>query len=148
LAIPDAILNNPGKLTPAEFEVMKTHSIIGYEMLKNSERPIMKAASIIAHQHHEKFNGQGYPLGLKGYEIHIYGRITAIADVFDALGSKRVYKEEWELNRILEFIKKESGNHFDPKLVEIFFNEIDEVIQIRDKLQDKEMYSEKELIKI
>jgi len=93
VAISDSILKKPGKLTDEEFAIMKTHSQLGYEMLKHSKRPILKAASIIAHQHHEEYNGKGYPQGLKGDEIHIYGAITAVADVFDALGSDRVYKK-------------------------------------------------------
>lgn len=137
LAIPDMILNKPGNLTLEEFEVMKTHSKIGYEMLKNSNREIMKIASIIALQHHEKFNGTGYPSNLKGEDIHIYGRLAALADVFDALGSDRVYKKAWDLDKILLFLKEEKGKHFDPKLIDIFFDNLDEFLVIRDNLADK-----------
>lgn len=138
VAIPDNILHKPGKLTSEEFEIMKTHSALGYNMLKNSNRRVLKAASIIAHQHHEKYDGTGYPQGLKGEDIHIYGRISCIADVFDALGSKRVYKDPWPLEKILDYFKEESGHLFDPKLIKIFFENIEEIISIRDKFTDEE----------
>lgn len=137
VAIPDAILNKPGKLTFEEFEVMKNHSILGYEMLKYSNRPILKAAATVAIEHHEKWDGSGYPNGKSGESIHIYGRITAIADVFDALGSDRVYKKAWELERILGLIREESGRHFDPSLVEIFFEHIDKFLAVRDRYRDE-----------
>jgi len=136
VGIPDEILNKPGKLNPDEFEIMKTHAEIGYDMLKSSNRPIIKAASTIAREHHEKWNGSGYPRGLKGEQIHIYGRITAIADVFDALGNDRVYKKAWKLDRILELFKEESGKHFDPNLVDLFFENLDEFLKIRDRYQE------------
>lgn len=133
VGIPDSILTKPGILTPQEFEVMKNHTTIGYEIMKKSNRPIMKASSIVAHEHHEKWDGSGYPRGLKGENIHIYGRITALADVFDALGSKRSYKDAWKLNDILEFFKEQRGKHFDPLLVDIFFNNLEEFLKIRDQ---------------
>lgn len=140
LAIPDIILNKPGKLTFEEFKVMKTHAEIGYEMLKNSNDILMKTAAIIALEHHEKYDGTGYPYGKKGEEIHIAGRITAIADVFDALGSERVYKKAWPLEDILELFRKERGKHFDPVLVDLFLDNLDEFLEIRDKY--KEIYPE------
>ena len=106
VAIPDEILKKPGKLTPKEFEIMKTHSKLGYDMLKNSKREILATAAIIAHEHHEKFDGTGYPNNKKGEDIHIYGRITAIADIFDALGSNRCYKRAWSLEDIKELLIK------------------------------------------
>lgn len=136
VAIPDNILNKPGKFTPEEFEIMKTHSQIGYEMLRNSDKPILKAAAIIAHQHQEKFDGSGYPQALSGENIHIYGRITAVADVFDALGSDRVYKKAWEDEKIFDFFKDQSGRHFDPQLIDLFFEHMDEFLTIRDKFKD------------
>jgi PAS domain S-box-containing protein len=136
VAIPDNILNKPGKFTPEEFEIMKTHSQIGYEMLKSSSKTILKAAAIIAHQHQEKYDGSGYPQGLRGEDIHIYGRITAIADVFDALGSDRVYKKAWDDERIFNMFKEEKGKHFDPILINIFFKNIDKFLEIRDSLKD------------
>ncbi|TYQ18356.1 UNVERIFIED_CONTAM: response regulator RpfG family c-di-GMP phosphodiesterase [Acetivibrio alkalicellulosi] len=137
MGIPSSILNKPGKLTKEEFEVMKTHTEIGYQMLEGSNKDIIKTASIIALQHHEKYNGTGYPNGLKGNDIHIYGRITAIADVFDALGTVRVYKPAWELDKIIEYFKEERGKHFDPNLLDIFFKYINEVLAIRDSFPDK-----------
>ncbi len=136
VGIPDNILNKPGKLDFDEFEIMKTHAELGYEMLKKSNKPILQAAAIVANEHHEKYDGSGYPNGLKGEEIHIYGRITAIADVFDALGSERVYKKAWELNRILELFSDQRAIHFDPKLMDLFIENLDEFLIIRDKFKD------------
>lgn len=136
VGIPDAILNKPGKLTPEEFETMKDHAVLGYEMLQHSNKSILKAAAIVAQQHHEKWDGNGYPNRLKGEEIHIYGRITAIADVFDALGHDRVYKKAWELEKIFELFKNERGKHFDPQLIDIFFSNIDKFLKIKDELDD------------
>jgi len=136
LAIPDAILNKPGKLTPAEFDLMKTHSPIGYEMLKNSKRSILKLGALIALQHHERYDGTGYPNGLIGEEIHIYGRIVALADVFDALSSVRVYKKIWPLEEILGYIRQQRGAHFDPRLVDIFMENLDDIMIICEDLAD------------
>jgi len=136
VAISDTILKKPGKLTPEEFEIMKTHSQLGYDMLKNSKRDILSAAAIIAHEHHERYDGTGYPNNKKGEDIHIFGRITAIADIFDALGSDRCYKKAWELEKIIELLIEEKGKHFDPVLVNIFIDNIDEFIKIRDNLKD------------
>ncbi|MEA3497473.1 MAG: HD domain-containing protein [Campylobacterota bacterium] len=137
VAIPDAILNKPARFTPEEFEKMKEHAQLGYEMLKVSQRHLLKIASIVAYEHHEKWDGTGYPQGTKGEDIHIYGRITALADVFDALGSARVYKLAWDDKKIFEMFKEERGKHFDPKLVDIFFENLDQFLEIRDSLKDK-----------
>ena len=136
VGIPDEILNKPGKLSDKEWEVMRTHSEIGHEILKNSTRPILKSAAIVSYTHHEKWDGSGYPNKLKGEDIHIFGRITAIADVFDALGSDRCYKKAWPLEKILEFFKNQKGKHFEPKLVEILLDNLDEFLEIRDKYRD------------
>jgi response regulator RpfG family c-di-GMP phosphodiesterase len=136
VAIPDSVLKKPGKLTDEEFDIMKSHTNIGYGLLKNSTRRILKTAAIVAHQHLEKCNGRGYPLGLKGEEIHIYGRITAIADVFDALGSDRVYKQAWELERILNLFKEERGEHFDPQVVDAFMEQLPHILQVREQYSD------------
>ena len=136
VGIPDNILKKPGRLDKDEIEIMKTHSKLGYEMLKGSSRPLLKVAAILAHEHHEKWDGSGYPRGLKGEEINIYGRITAIADVFDALGSNRCYKEAWEDERVYELFRKQRGKHFDPKLVDIFFDKLPLFLEIRDKFKD------------
>lgn len=136
VGIPDAILNKPGKLDPDEWTIMQTHAQLGYEMLKHSSRSILKAAAIVAHEHHEKWNGKGYPRGLKEQEIHIYGRITAIADVFDALGSDRCYKKGWELERILDYFKAEREVSFDPTLVDLLLHHIDQFLEIREHFKD------------
>ncbi len=136
VAIPDAILNKPGRFTDEEFKAMQKHAELGYEMLKHSNRTIMWAASIVAYEHHEKYNGKGYPRGIAGEDIHIYGRITAIADVFDALGSDRVYKKGWSDDKIFNLIKEERGEHFDPKLVDIFFEHLNDFLKIRDSYKD------------
>nr|WP_321267946.1 PAS domain S-box protein [uncultured Sulfurimonas sp.] len=136
VGIPDNILNKPGKLTSEEFDIMKTHSEIGYEMLKHSNRKILKASSIVAYTHHEKYDGSGYPNAIKGEDIHIYGRITAIADVFDALGHDRCYKKAWKLDDILALFQREKGTHFDAKLIDLFFEHLDEFLKIRDEMID------------
>lgn len=141
LGITDTILNKPDKLSPEEFEIIKSHGTLGYEILKNSSRRILQAGAIIALQHHERFDGTGYPHGLQGDCIHIYGRITAIADVFDALGSDRVYKKAWPLDQILAYFKKEKGGHFDPVLLDIFFTHLPEFLQIREELNDRFCFS-------
>lgn len=136
VGIPDNILKKPGKLDKDEIEIMKTHSKLGYEMLKGSNRPLLKVAAILAHEHHEKWDGSGYPRGLKGEEINIYGRITAIADVFDALGSNRCYKKAWDDEKVFELFRKQRGKHFDPKLVDIFFDKLPLFLEIRDRFKD------------
>ena len=136
IAIPDAVLNKPGRFDEEERRIMDTHAQLGYDMLKYSNRPLLKMAAIVAYEHHEKYNGTGYPNQLKGENIHIYGRITALADVFDALGSARVYKPAWDDERIFSMFKEERGEHFDPKLMDIFFEHLDEFLQIRDSMKD------------
>ncbi|WP_127579389.1 DUF3369 domain-containing protein [Paenibacillus koleovorans] len=136
VAVPDAILNKPGRLTPEEFDLIKLHTDYGYAMLNHSNRQIIKAAAIIAHQHHEKYDGTGYPSGLAGDAIHLYGRITAIADVFDALGSDRVYKKAWSLEDILHFFREARGQHFDPQLLDVFFDSLPEILKIREQYSD------------
>lgn len=136
VAIPDSVLNKPGKLTDEEFKLMQNHTSIGYNLLKNSNRHILKTAAVVAYEHHEKWNGRGYPRGIKGEDIHIYGRITAIADVFDALGSERVYKKAWDLDRILNLFKEERGEHFDPKVVDAFFQQLTPILRVRDQYSD------------
>lgn len=136
VAIPDSILNKPGRFNEEEFLIMQSHATLGYNLLKDSESKIMKAAATIAHQHHEKWNGKGYPQGLAGEDIHIFGRIVALADVFDALGSARCYKPAWEDDRIFKLFAEERGQHFDPQLVDIFLEHKAEFLAIRDSLQD------------
>lgn len=136
ISIPDSILNKPGKLTAEEWEIMKSHAALGHEMLKTSERPILQAGAIIALGHHEKWNGEGYPHGKSGEDIHIYGRIIALADVFDALGSDRCYKKAWEVKKILDLVRDERGKHFDPDLVDIFFDNLGHMMKIREQYPD------------
>jgi response regulator RpfG family c-di-GMP phosphodiesterase len=136
LAVPDAILNKPGKLTGDEYETIKTHAKAGYDMLKNTNRQIMSVAAIIALEHQERFDGSGYPFGKKGSEISVYGRIVAIADVFDALGCDRVYKKAWPLEKIVGYFREERGRQFDPELTDLFVASIDEIVGIKNRFPD------------
>ncbi|MCP5014668.1 MAG: DUF3369 domain-containing protein [Ketobacter sp.] len=136
IAIPDDILNKPGKFEPSEWETMKTHAHIGYEMLSNSKKPLLNMAAIIAREHHENWDGSGYPNGLSGDQINIAGRIAALADVFDALGSKRCYKEPWSIDEIQKEIRALSGIKFDPKLVDILLDNINEFSVFREDYPD------------
>ena len=134
IATPDSILLKPGKLESDEFTIMKLHTQIGYDILKDSELPILQAAAIISQQHHEKYDGTGYPNNFKGEEIHIYARIVAVADVFDALAHKRCYKEPWPLDSIITLLEEEKGKHFDPKVVDAFLQNLDEFLAINERL--------------
>jgi response regulator RpfG family c-di-GMP phosphodiesterase len=136
IAIPDAVLNKPGKLTDEEFALMKEHAKIGWKMLNGSNLEIMQLSALIAYQHHEKWNGKGYPNGLKGNDIHIFGRIVALSDVFDALGSDRCYKKSWPLEKVLEQLHADRGEHFDPDLIDIFFKNLDGFLVIREMFPD------------
>lgn len=136
VAIADSVLNKPGLFNEEERKIMETHAQLGYDMLKHSNRSLLKAASIVAYEHHEKYDGTGYPNKTKGEDIHIYGRITALADVFDALGSDRVYKKAWGNEQIFQFFKDERGKHFDPNLIDIFFENLNDFLKIRDQLKD------------
>ncbi len=136
IGIPDHILNKPGKHTPEEWKIMQTHAALGHEMLKTSKKRILRTGAAIALEHHEKWNGRGYPFGMKQDEIDLVGRITAVADVFDALGSDRCYKKAWPLEKILELFREERGEHFDPALVDILLANMDKVVNIRDRFVD------------
>jgi PAS domain S-box-containing protein len=136
IGIPDAVLLKPGKLDETEFLTMKKHAEIGFEILKNSKRPLLKAAAIIAHEHHERWDGNGYPQKLSGEDIHIYGRITALADVFDALGCARIYKKSWPMEEVIAYIKRERGKQFDPDLVDLFIGHMDKFIAISEEFRD------------
>lgn len=136
VGIPDHILNKPAKLQSDEWEVMKTHANIGYDILKDSKRSIIQAGAIIARDHHEKWDGSGYPAGKKGKDIHIFGRIVALADVYDALRHRRCYKTAWPLQQVLALIDSETGKHFEPKLVEIFKQRVDKLEAILQKHPD------------
>ena len=130
MAIPDHILHKKGALTEEEFEIMKTHTTAAHKFLNISDRRMIKAADVIAYEHHEKWDGSGYPRGLSGEDIHIYSRIVAIADVFDALTHQRVYKKAWSIEDAVKYIYERSGTQFDPYLIELFKENIDEFIAI------------------
>ena len=136
IGIPDAILNKPGKLTDEEFERIKTHTLIGYDILKGSKQKILQLAAKIALEHHERWDGHGYPHGVAGEQINVLSRIVKVADVFDALSCKRVYKEAWSIEQILENLKKDRGTHFDPHIVNLLLDNVDEFIKIRERLGD------------
>jgi putative two-component system response regulator len=136
VAIPDSILNKPGKLDPDEWEIMKSHSMRGYEIFKDSTRPILKMAAIIAKEHHEQWSGGGYPQGLKKEEINIAGRIVMLADVFDALTTDRVYKKAWSIEEAMKFVQEQRGIMFEPKIVDIFIANVESFTQIYKKLKD------------
>ncbi len=116
---------------------MRTHAEIGHQLLASSNRTVLKAAGIIANEHHERWDGMGYPQGKAGNDIHIFGRITAVADVFDALANDRCYKKAWPLDRILELFKNERGRQFDPALVDLLIENIEEVQKIQFLYQDQ-----------
>lgn len=131
IGIPDSVLLKPGRLNENEYEHMKQHALIGAKILENSTSPLLQLAHKLALEHHEKWDGTGYPYGLKGEEISIEGRIVTIADVFDALTSKRPYKKAWSVEEALDLLKDEAGKHFDPQLVDLFIGQIDNIIEIK-----------------
>lgn len=130
VTIPDRILQKEDSLDNDEFEIMKTHTTAAHSFLKNSKRKIIQSADVIAMQHHEKWDGTGYPNGLKGEEIHLYGRIVSIIDVFDALLHERYYKKAWDVETSVAYMKEHAGTHFDPELIDIFMEHIDEFVAI------------------
>ncbi len=136
IGIPDAILNKPGKLTGEEFETIKTHTLIGHDILKGSKQKILQMAASIALEHHERWDGCGYPHGLSGERINVLARIVKVADVFDALSCKRVYKEAWEIEQIIETLRQDRGTHFDPTLVDLTLANMDQMLDIKQRLQD------------
>jgi HD-GYP domain-containing protein (c-di-GMP phosphodiesterase class II) len=130
IGIEESILKKRGPLTPEEFDVMKTHVTIGYEILNKSELDIMNASALIALNHHEKWDGSGYPKGLKAYEIPLYARIMAVVDVFDAMTHRRCYKDAFSVKETLEYLVSNKGRHFDPVFVDLLVTNIDEIIEI------------------
>jgi response regulator RpfG family c-di-GMP phosphodiesterase len=136
IATPDSVLLKPGKLDAAEWEIMKQHPAVGLSILDGSQRPILKAAAVIAHQHHEKYDGSGYPQGLKGQDIHLYARIVAVADVFDALMHKRCYKDAWPVAKVTEHLREVAGHHLDPQFVELLIQNIDAALEINERFPD------------
>ncbi|MBT3046301.1 MAG: HD domain-containing phosphohydrolase [Candidatus Thiodiazotropha sp.] len=135
IGIPDAILLKPGRLTSEEYEIMQRHTVLGYEILKDSLSKYIQTGAVIALNHHEKFNGEGYPHGLSGEAIPIEARIVAIADVFDALVTDRPYKKSWSIEKAIEYISEERGRHFDPDCAEAFLSELQEVELIHHALK-------------
>ncbi|WP_448376486.1 HD domain-containing phosphohydrolase [Fervidobacterium sp.] len=127
IGIPDAILNKPGRLSDEEFEIMKKHTVIGYNILSSVEHPLFALASNIALYHHENWDGTGYPKGLKGEDIPLEGRIVSLVDVYDALLSDRVYRPAWSEAEALKFIKENCGKKFDPKVCNVFFDNYEEL---------------------
>jgi putative two-component system response regulator len=136
IGIPDAILLKPGKLDPVEWEIMKEHSKIGAKILEQSTAELLQVGAIIAYSHHEKWDGSGYPEGLAGEDIPLYGRICAISDVFDALISRRPYKEPFSVERSLEIMKEGRGAHFDPVLLDLFLKHFDKILEIKERFSD------------
>jgi putative two-component system response regulator len=137
IGIPDSIMLKPGKLTDEEFTIMKTHPEIGAEILGDSDSDLIALAKTVSLTHHEKWDGSGYPNGLKGENIPLEGRIVAIADVFDALTSKRPYKDAWPVQEAVDFIHAQSGKHFDPALVALFKGCLPEILEIKHRWQDE-----------
>lgn len=131
VGIPDAILLKPGKLTPEEFQVIKTHTTIGANILSGSRAAVLQAAEEVALTHHEKWNGQGYPRRLSGTEIPLFGRIVAVRDVFDALLSERPYKRAWSVEDAVAELERSKGGHFDPQVVDAFMAVLPRLLEIR-----------------
>jgi HD superfamily phosphodiesterase len=130
VGIPDSILNKPGQLTDKEYDVMKNHTLIGQSILDNSDKPLIQLASEIAGGHHEKYDGTGYPLRLKEEDIPLSARIVAIADVFDALISQRVYKKSWSQEETINYFQEQKGKHFDPMLTALFLENFDHFLML------------------
>ena len=136
IGVPDNILHKPGKLDANEWKIMQSHVEIGYELVRHSTQDILKYAALISYQHHEKWDGTGYPNGLKGEEIDLIGRIAALADVFDALSHDRCYKKAWPMSEVLQYIDEQSGLHFDPRVVAAFHKHIGQIIAINERYKD------------
>ncbi|MDU0353929.1 response regulator [Paraglaciecola aquimarina] len=136
IGIPDSIMLKPGKLTDDEFAQMKKHPEIGAEILGEADSDLIALAKVVSMTHHEKWDGTGYPKQLKGEDIPIEGRIVAIADVFDALTSVRPYKDAWSIEKTMDFMHSQKGQHFDPVLIDLFTQELDQILQIKDRWKD------------
>lgn len=137
IGIPDAVLRKPGKLDADEWEVMQGHVNIGADIIADSDSLLLQMAQEIALYHHEKWDGSGYPHGLKGEEIPLSARIVAIADVFDALTSERPYKKAWPVEKAITVLEQDAGSHFDPTLVPIFIDQLETILQIRETFKDE-----------
>lgn len=141
LKVPNTILRKPGPLDEEQRKIAKDHAKFGYELLKGSRRPIIQAAAMVARDHHEHWNGDGYPRGLKGDEIHIFSRITAIADVYDALRSRLYHKEAWPLEEVVDYFKQQSGKQFDPQLIKVLMDNIERIEDIQQTYPDPSVES-------
>ncbi|MDH5600923.1 MAG: HD domain-containing protein, partial [Gammaproteobacteria bacterium] len=137
IGIPDNVLLKPGKLDADEWKIMQTHVDIGVEILSGSDFELMDMAAEVCQNHHEKWDGSGYPRQLAGDDIPLVGRIVAIADVFDALTTERPYKEAWPVDNAIDFLREQSGKHFDPRLVEVFIEILPEILKIRDQYAEE-----------
>jgi putative two-component system response regulator len=136
IGTPDHVLLKPGKFTPEEFKVITQHTEIGYRILAGSDSDLLKVAALIAWTHHERYDGTGYPRGIKGEDIPLEGRIVAIADNFDALTTQRVYKPAYDFDHAKDLMLKERGKHFDPDLLDIFFDSMADIKRIFDQFAD------------
>ena len=143
IGIPDAILKKPGSLTSKERTLMQNHSQIGYDILSQDDTPLFQMAAEIALYHHEKWDGSGYPIGLKKTDIPLSARVVALADVFDALTMKRPYKDSWPIEKVIKESKAQSGRHFDPELVEVFVDNFAQILAVKRKWDEKEKSDEK-----
>lgn len=137
IGIPDRILLKPGPLDQQELIVMRTHCQIGYRIIGEHDSELLKAAAVVAYTHHEKWDGSGYPRGLAGKDIPLISRIVALADVFDALASRRPYKEAWPIEQVVEEIRRQSGCHFDPELVPALLEQLPKMLKIREEFRDE-----------
>jgi len=136
IGIPDSILHKAGKLDPEEWKIMQSHPVLGYEILHGSHRPLIAMAAQIAYEHHEKWDGTGYPRQISGNEISLAGRIVACADVLDALSCERCYKPAWKIDAVMDYFQEQSGKHFDPTFVEILFSQQKDFLNVIDSFQD------------
>ena len=136
IGISDKILLKPGPLDAAEWEIMKTHCYIGYKIVTSAKSTILQTAGMVAYTHHEKWDGSGYPRGLRGDDIPLFGRIVAVADVFDALLSERPYKKAWTIEKAVEEIRSGAGKHFDPEIVEVFFRCLTDILAVHEAFAD------------
>lgn len=139
IGIPDAVLQKPGKLNPEEWAVMQKHAEIGAEIIGEDGSDLLQMAREVALHHHEKWDGSGYPKGLKGKDIPLSARIVALADVFDALTSERPYKKAWSIEQATDLLKEQSGQHFDPELVEAFFRSLPDILDVRERWQESQI---------
>jgi len=136
IGIPDNVLLKPGKLDADEWKIMQTHVNIGVEILSGSDSELMDMAAEVAQNHHEKWDGSGYPCALSGEDIPLTGRVVAVADVFDALTTERPYKDAWPIEKAVEFLKDQSGKHFEPRLVELFVEILPDILAIREQYSE------------